>query len=43
MNNKEILSMSTETFIISNLIDQQFNFLEEPKGGFFAFISSFFR
>lgn len=35
--------MSTETITISNLIDQQFNFLEEPEGGFFTFLFSFFR
>lgn len=43
MNNKELLPMSTETIIISNLIDQQFTFLEEPKGGFFSLLFSFFR
>jgi hypothetical protein len=35
--------MSTETLIISDLIDQQFNFLEEAESGFFAFLFRIFR
>lgn len=35
--------MNNELTDFSNLIDQQFDYSEEPTGGFLSFLLSFFR
>jgi len=35
--------MSNEILQFSKLIDQQFDYLDEPSGGFFSFLFRLFR